>query len=169
MMGEAGPLVTIPPGEDVAVYDVIGEPLEAGGVNATPACVLPAAATAPVGTPGTPAGVTLFDGADAGPAPTALVAVTMKVYAVPLARPPTVIGEAGPLAVKPPGDDVTVYDVIGVPPLERGGANATVACALPAVATTLVGAPGNAAGATLFEGADAGPVPTAFVAVTVKV
>ena len=169
MMGEAAPLVTMPPGDDVAVYDVIGEPFGEGGVKAIPACVLPAAAKAIVGAPGTPAGVTLFDGADAGPAPTALVAETVKVYAVPLARPPTVIGEAGPLAVRPPGDEVTVYDVIGVPPLEAGGVNATVACALPAVATTLVGAPGNAAGVTLFEGAEAGPVPTALVAATVKV
>jgi len=169
MMGEPGPLATIAPGEDVAVYDVTGEPFDAAAVNATPACVLPAAAMRFVGAPGTPAGVTLFDGADAGPAPTALVAVTVKVYAVPLARPPTVIGEAGPVALMPPGDDVTVYDVIGVPPLEMGGVNATVACALPAVATTPVGLPGNAAGMTLFEGADAGPVPTALVAVTVKV
>jgi hypothetical protein len=169
MMGEAAPLVTIPPGDDVAVYEVMGEPFDEGGVNATPACVLPAAAKAIVGAPGTPAGVTLFDGADADPPPTALVAVTVKVYAVPLASPVTVIGEAGPLAVNPPGDEVTVYDVIGVPPLERGGVNVTVACALPAEATTFVGIPGNAAGVTGFEGADAGPAPKALAAVTVKV
>src|SRR6187401_2214741 len=94
MMGEAAPLATMPPGDDVTVYDVTGEPFDKGGVKATPACVLPAAATTVVGAPGTPAGVTLFDGADAGPAPTALVAETVKVYTVPLARPPTVIGEA---------------------------------------------------------------------------
>ena len=52
-------------------------------------------------------GVTAFDGAEAGPAPTALMAVTMKVYAVPLARPVTVIGEAEPVPLMPPGLEVT--------------------------------------------------------------
>jgi len=80
-----------------------------------------------------------------------------------------VTGEAAPLAVIPPGDDVTVYSVIGEPPVEAGGVNVTVACALPAVAVPIVGAPGRLANVTLFEGADAGPVPAAFVAVTVKV
>ena len=37
-------------------------------------------------------GVTLFDGADGGPTPTPLVAVTVKVYAVPLVSPLTMIG-----------------------------------------------------------------------------
>jgi hypothetical protein len=35
-------------------------------------------------------GVTLFEAADAGLTPLALVAVTVKVYEVPLARPETV-------------------------------------------------------------------------------
>jgi len=61
MMGEAGPLVTMPPGVDVTVYDVMGAPpFEAGGANATPAWVLPASAPTIVGAPGTVAGVTLF-------------------------------------------------------------------------------------------------------------
>ena len=54
-------------------------------------------------------GVTAFDAADAGPAPAALVAVTLKVYAVPLVKPLTVIAHAaGPLQVPamPPGDEV---------------------------------------------------------------
>ena len=170
MIGEAAPLVAMPPGEDVTAYDVIGEPpFEAGGVNATPAWVLPASAPVIVGAPGTLAGITLFEGADASPVPTALVAVTVKVYAVPLARPVTVIGEATPLTLMAPGDDVTVYEVIAEPPAEAGGANVTVACMFPAVAAPIVGGPGSAAGVTLFEGADAGPMPTALVAVTVKV
>ena len=74
-----------------------------------------------------------------------------------------------PLALMPPGADVTVYDVIGEPPFEAGGVKVTVACALPAVAMPIVGGPGTAAGVTLFEGPEAGPVPNAFVAVTVKV
>jgi hypothetical protein len=40
--------------------------------------------------------------------PFALVAVTVKVYVVPAARPVTVIGLDAPLAVTPPGEDVTV-------------------------------------------------------------
>ncbi len=53
-------------------------------------------------------GVTWFDGEDAGPVPAEFVAVTVKVYAVPFARPGTVIGDPVPVAVNPPGDDVTV-------------------------------------------------------------
>ena len=58
--------------------------------------------------------------------------------------PVTVIGDAVPLPVMPPGEDVTVYVVIGDVPLEDGGVNVTVACALPAVARGIVGAPGTA-------------------------
>ena len=39
----------------------------------------PAVAETAVGAPGTVAGVTLFEGDDAGPVPITLVAVTMKV------------------------------------------------------------------------------------------
>ncbi len=53
-------------------------------------------------------GVTAFEGADAGPVPTALVATTVKVYVVPLANPVTVIGEPAPEAVMPPGLELTV-------------------------------------------------------------
>jgi hypothetical protein len=53
-------------------------------------------------------GVTLLLAALAGPVPTLLVAVTVNVYAVPLVRPVTVIGDADPVAVTPPGLDVTV-------------------------------------------------------------
>ena len=79
------------------------------------------------------------------------------------------MGEPAPPALVPPGEDVTVYEVIGEPPFEAGGVNVTVACALPAVAMPIVGGPGTAAGVTLFVGGDGGPVPTALVAVTVNV
>ena len=61
--------------------------------------------------------------------------------------------------------------MIALPPLEDGAVQLTVACPLPGVALTPVGAPGTVelAGVTLFEDADAGPVPTEFVAVTVNV
>ena len=61
---------------------------------------------------------------------------------MPLERPVTTIGLVAPLAVKPSGLDVTVYEVMLVPPVDDGAVNATDACVLPAVATTLVGAPG---------------------------
>ena len=57
-------------------------------------------------------------------------------------------------------------------PLAAGAVHETVALALPAVAVTLVGAPGTVAGmtgVTELEAAEAEPVPTALVAVTVKV
>ena len=74
-------------------------PLLAGAVKVTDACALPPVAVPIVGAPGTVAGVTLLDAADAAPVPTALVAVTVKVYAVPLVSPVTVIGEAEPVPV----------------------------------------------------------------------
>jgi hypothetical protein len=159
-------------GEEVAVYDVIAEPpVLAGAVKATVACALPAVAVPIVGAPGSVAGVTLFDGADAALVPRALVAATVNVYAVPLVSPVTVIEVHGAahVPVIPLGDEVAVNDVIADPPLLAGAVNATVACALPGVAVPMVGAPGTVAGVTLFEAAEAAPVPIAFVAVTVNV
>jgi hypothetical protein len=56
-----------------------------------------------------------------------------------------VIGLLAPVAVIPPGELVTLYPVIlaGIPE-DEGAENETVACATPAVALTLVGAPGTA-------------------------
>ena len=76
----------------------MGLPPSAGAVQLTVAEPLPGRADAPVGAAGAvaPAGVTAFDGADAGPVPTALVAVTVNVYVVPFVRPVTVAdGEGG--------------------------------------------------------------------------
>ena len=58
---------------------------------------------------------------------------------------------------------------MALPPFDAGAVKVSVAWAFPAVAVPIVGAPGTPAGVTLFDGADAGPVPAAFVAVTVKV
>ena len=73
------------------------------------------------------AGVTVFDAADATPVPILLVAVTVKLYAVPFVRPVTVMGLLGPEAVNPPGLDVTVYPVIDAPPLDAGAVKVAVA------------------------------------------
>ncbi len=54
-------------------------PLEAGAVKVTVAFVLPAVANTPVGAPGIVAGITGLEGADGGPGPFELAAVTVKV------------------------------------------------------------------------------------------
>lgn len=70
-----------------------------GAVNVTVADALPAVAVPIVGAPGTVAGVTTFEAAEAGPVPTALVAVTVQDTGVPFASPATVIGELVPDAL----------------------------------------------------------------------
>ena len=75
-------------------------PVFVGAVKLTVALPLLPLAETLVGTPGAViAGVTADDALDAVPVPTELVAVTVKVYAVLLVRPVTVIGEVLPLAV----------------------------------------------------------------------
>ena len=54
-------------------------PLLAGAVQVTVAEALPAVADTPVGAPGTVAGVTAVEAAEAAPVPAPLVAVTVKV------------------------------------------------------------------------------------------
>ena len=142
-------------------------PVLAGAVNDTVACALPATAAIAVGAPGTVAGITLLDAAEGAPLPTAFVATTVNVYAVPFVRPVTVNGLPAPDDVSPPGFDATVYPVMGLPPLMLGGVNETLACALLAVAVPIVGAFGTVAGVTVFDGADGVLLPTTFVATAV--
>lgn len=72
-------------------------------------------------------------------------------------------GLAEPVAVLFSGLEVTVYDVIGEPPVLAGAVKLTVACVFPAVAVTSVGASGTVAGVeeAVFDGVD---VPTPFIA-----
>jgi hypothetical protein len=89
-----------------------------------------------------------------------------------LESPVTVIAPPDPDAVCPPGEAVTVYEVIAAPPSEAGGANATVAWPFPAMAVTLVGAPGAIGvvpGKTVFDTADGTLSPSTLWAVTVNV
>jgi hypothetical protein len=112
------------------------------------------------------------DATEATELPTALVATTVKVYAVPFVKPVTFIGDIVPVPIKLPGLDVTVYPVTTLPPLLVGATNATLAEAFPAVATTAVGGPGTVfgtAGVTAVDATEATELPTAFVATTVKV
>ena len=86
-----------------------------------------------------------MDALDAAPVPALLVAVTVKVYAVPLVKPVTLIGELAPVPVKPPGLAVTVYPVMLAPPLLAGAVKLTDAVVSPPVALPIVGAPGTTA------------------------
>ena len=88
-----------------------------------------------------------------------------------MVRPGTVAVRAPVVvALTPPGMAVTVYPVIGEPPLLTGAVHDTWAWPLPAVAVTPVGAPGIVElGVTAVLGADALEVPVALVAVTVNV
>ena len=99
------------------------------------------------------------------------VATTVNVYAVPLINPATVRDDAvpAPVAVNPPGEDVTVYPVMAAPPLFTGAVKDTVAWVLPGAAETLVGAPGTLAGVTGLDSVLAGELPMLFVATTVNV
>ena len=89
---------------------------------------------------------------------------------VPLVSPDTVQVVAPVVVhVLAPGLEVTVYPVMGEPPSSVGALHVTVDEAFwPVVAFTLVGGVGGPAGVPV-AGDEAGPVPTALVAVTVKV
>src|SRR5919198_6560374 len=104
--------------------------------------VVPERVTVPAGGPAG-CGVTGLDGSDGGPVPTEFVAVTVNVYVTPFVRPLTVAVVASPAAVAvcPPGEEVTVYSVIGLPP-SSGAYQLTVALESPAVAVTPAGACG---------------------------
>ena len=68
----------------------------------------PAVALTLVGASETVAGTTALLVPEEVLVPTALVAVTVNVYVVPLVRPVIVIGDDPPVAVNPPTFDVTV-------------------------------------------------------------
>jgi len=87
-----------------------------------------------------------------------------------LVSPVTVIGDDAPVAVRPPGEEVTVYPVITDPPVFTGAVKLTVALPLLTTAEMLVGTPGAiGAGVTADDALEAVPVPTELVALTVKV
>ena len=94
---------------------MIADPPSSGADHDTVAAASPATADTDPGAAGTvaggtvAAGVTASDGDDDTEVPTALVAVTVNVYAVPLVSPVTV-HEAAPEVehVLAPGDEVTV-------------------------------------------------------------
>src|SRR5258708_31537679 len=113
-------------------------PLEAGASQLNITWLFPGVTSRPAGAPGTVAGVTELDGDEAGPVPTALVAVTVKVYLVPLVRPLTVALVAVPLALAgiPPGREVPAYSAVWGPPLDGGGPPGTRPLPVPAASPT---------------------------------
>lgn len=132
----------------VTVYEAIGLPSLAGADHETVALRSAADAVTFVGAGGTRAltvGVTAFERADDGPVPTALVAATVNVYAVPLERPLTVTLVARKtvfgVCASSPMYGVTMYEVMALPPF-AGALQVTVALSSPALAVTPVGAAG---------------------------
>jgi hypothetical protein len=107
----------------------------------------PATAVTLLGGAGAVPGITTLEGADAGPDPLPLVAITLKVYGVggTLTRVGTV-QESGPLdhvqvfVTSPTA--VTVYPVMAEPPSLAGTVQETVAEVFPATAVTPSGGPG---------------------------
>ena len=91
-------------------------------------------------------GVTLSEGSDAAPQPAPLRARTVKVYAVPLARPETVHDVVVVKHIRPLGDEVTWYVDTPKEPEFSGAAQLTTADASAATAETRRGAPGATAG-----------------------
>jgi hypothetical protein len=104
---------------------------------------------------------------DDGLVPTEFVAVTVNVYATPFVNPLTTHAKTlDAVHVKPPGDDVTVYNEITAPPLFDGADQRTVARVSPAVATTFCGADGAVATArgVTVTATDAGLTPILLTA-----
>ncbi len=131
----------------------------------------PRAATSTGGS-GRVRGVTGADGSEGTLVPLEFVAVTVKVYGVPLVRPEKaqLVVVASVVQTWPPGWPVIVYPVIELPPWSAGACQVTLAAPSPGVPTTSVGRSGSRPeGVTEFEGSEAGPSPTEFVAMTVKV
>jgi hypothetical protein len=77
-------------------------------------------------------------------------------------------GLVAPDAAEPPGDAVTVYPVIGLPPSNEGAVNDTDDEAFPTDADPMTGGSGTGEGVTALEAADSTLLPTALVACTVK-
>ena len=96
-------MIALPPLLDGAVQLTIAEP-SAG------------AALTFAGADGTVTATIEFDGAEAVPGPLELVATTVNVYVVPPVSPDTTALKVVPftVVVSPPGDDVTVYEVMGL-------------------------------------------------------
>ena len=128
--GEAAPVTNLPPGNAVTVYDVIaGFPAVTvapeNDTTTCPSCPAPEISVGAVGTNSIGVSVTPLLGILV---PSELVADTVNVCNTSLVNPVTVSGEAAPVTNLPPGNAVTVYDVIaGFPAVTVAPENVTVA------------------------------------------
>ncbi len=115
---------------------MIGEYPSAGAVHVRSAVVSRGVAVKAPGTAGRVYGVMGLVGADAGPDPAALDAVTVNVYAVPGVRSLMLMLRVSSAAeyVAPPGDAVTVYPFHRVITRFTGGSHRTTADCSPALA-----------------------------------
>ena len=172
IMGDEDPVIVLP-SDAVTVYEVTRDPLPAGATKATLAPPFMGVATTDVGVSGIVAGVTEADADEAMDVPAAFTAFTVKVYAVPFVNPdiasglPDVVNDVGPPTGV--GLGMTMYPVMGVPPVLVGVSKEIVAAPEVATATTCSGAVGGAVGVTGVDADEETDVPMAFVAVTVKV
>jgi hypothetical protein len=142
-------------------------PLDPAASQLTVASPDPGATASDLGAVGAPIGVTASDPSDGSPLPALFVAATVKVYDVPPPSPVNVQDVAVVVVqVWSPGCAVTVYPMIGEPPLLVGAVQLTVAPPGPELTWATAGVPGGDAGVTLGDGGEDGPVPTPFVAVT---
>lgn len=105
-----------------------------------------------------------LEASEGGPAPTALLATTLKVYEVPPVRSERLQLRLVPslLQLLPPGVAVAVYEMIIDPPSLDGGAHEIVTRPPLSTPLTAVGAPGRT-GAILGESACAPSVPATKV------
>ena len=81
------------------MYEVIGEPFDAGAVQETVIFSVPATTNTLLGASGAFAGVIELEAIDAIDAPFALLAFTVKVYAVPFDKPETIQEVVGAFTV----------------------------------------------------------------------
>lgn len=89
----------------------MADPFALGAVNEIVAPPSPAVAETPVGAAGGPIGVMAVDPLEGVEFPTLLVAIAVKVYAMPFVSEPEIVQlvpGAATVQVKPPGEEVTV-------------------------------------------------------------
>ena len=167
-----------PSGDEVTMYAVmVSPPFEAGGVIvivALPGEVVDEDAAESDGAPGTVIGTTGTDADEVSEVNAPLFARTVNEYAVPFVNPLTVhpmggVKGAFTVQVNPPGDEVTTYEVIALPPSLSGATKVTAAFALPATAATDETTVGCVAGVIAEEAGEGPAVPDELLAVDVKV
>ena len=128
MTGEEALETTCRPSFEVTVYEAMADPpLLPSSEKVTVAWPLEAMMEVMVGASGAVAGTMELLVPDEVLVPIALVAVTVKVYVVPLVRPVRVIGDEAPETTCRPSLEVTVYEVMVDPPLFAGAEKVMVA------------------------------------------